>query len=205
MHMKEQTNYEAINKILEKNHGFITRKEIDEENIPSWFLTDFVKRNKLNKIAPGFYVSDGYIADEYFILQMRYPKYIFSGMSSLYLHRLTDKIPEDIFVSCPQGYHPSRKAIPSLVITQISNQDLYLLGTMEVETMFGNSVKVYDRERSICDLIKHREKYDGETFVKAIRTYLNDSPDQSKLFRYAKVMKIENKVFEIMEVIANEN
>lgn len=71
--------------------------------------------------------------------------------------------------------------------------------------MFGNSVKVYDRERSICDLIKHREKYDGETFVKAIRTYLNDSPDQSKLFRYAKVMKIENKVFEIVEVIANEN
>ncbi len=203
--MKEQTNYEAIKKILEKNYGFVTRKEIDEENIPSWFLTDFVKKNGLNKIAPGFYASDEYAADDYFILQRRYPKYVFSGMSALYLHRLTDKIPEDIFVCCPQGYHPSRKAIPSLVVTQISNQDLYLLGIMEVETMFGNSVKVYDRERSICDLIKRREKYDGETFVKAIRAYLNDSPDQSKLFRYAKEMKIENKVFEIVEVIANEN
>ncbi len=202
--MKEQTNYETIKKILEKNNGLITRKEIDEENIPSWFLTDFVKRNGLNKIAPGLYASDGYAADEYFVLQRRYPKYVFSGMSALYLHHLTDKIPEDIYVSCPQGYHPSRKIIPSLVIAQISNQNLYFLGIADVETMFGNKVKAYDKERTICDLIKRREKYDGETFVKALRAYLSGNPDQRKLFRYAKEMKIENKVFEIMEVITNE-
>ena len=201
--MKERTNYEAIKKILEKNHGLITRKEIDEENIPSWFLTDFVKRNRLNKIAPGFYASDDYAMDEYFILQTRYPKYVFSGMSALYLHRLTDKIPEGIYVACPQGYHPSRKVIPSLVVNQISDQNLYLLGIADVETMFGNKVKAYDKERTICDLIKRREKYEGETFVKALRAYLSGSPDQRKLFRYAKEMKIENKVFEIIEVIAN--
>ncbi len=33
--------------------------------------------------------------------------------------------------------------------------------------MFGNKVKAYDKERTICDFIKRREKYDGETFVKA--------------------------------------
>lgn len=203
--MKERTNYEAIKKILERNHGLITRKEIDEENIPSWFLTDFVKRIGLSKIAPGLYASDDYAADEYLILQRRYPKYVFSGMSALYLHHLTDKIPEDICISCPQGYHPSRKIIPNLVIAQISNQNLYLLGIADVETMFGNKVRAYDRERTICDLIKHRDKYDGETFVKAVRAYANDSPDQRKLFRYAKEMKIEKKVFEIMEIIANED
>ena len=201
--MKEQTNYEAIKKILERNHGLITRKEIDEENISSWFLTDFVKRNGLSKIAPGFYASDGYATDDYFILQRRYPKYVFSEMSALYLHHLTDKIPEDIYVACPQGYHPSRKIIPSLVVNQISNQNLYLLGIADVETMFGNKVRAYDKERTVCDLIKRRGKYDGETFVKALRAYLSDGPDQRKLFRYAKEMKIENKVFEIMEVIAN--
>ncbi len=203
--MKEQTNYKAIKMLLEKNHGLITRKEIDEENISSWFLTDFVKRNRLSKIAPGFYASDEYAADEYFILQRRYPKYVFSGMSALYLHGLTDKIPEDIYVACPQGYHPSRKVIPSLVVNQISNQNLYLLGIADVETMFGNKVKAYDKERAICNLIKRREKYDGETFVKALKAYLNNNPDQRKLFRYAKEMKIENKVFEIMEVIANDD
>ena len=197
------TNYEAIEAIFEKNNGFITRKEIDEGGIPSWFLSDFVKRNKLNKIAPGFYASGEYAADDYFILQKRYPKYVFSGMSALYLHHLTDKIPEDIYVTCPQGYHPFRNPIPNLRITSISNEHLYGLGIMKIETMFGNEVRAYDRERTICDLIKHRDKYDGETFVKAVKAYTSDHPDQRKLFRYAREMKIENKVFEIMEIIAN--
>lgn len=71
--------------------------------------------------------------------------------------------------------------------------------------MFGNKVKVYDKERTICDLIKYRDKYDGETFIKAIKAYINGKYDQIKLFQYARIMKIEKKVFEIMEIILNEN
>lgn len=202
--MKEMTNYVKIDAIFERNGGFVTRKDIDEENIPSWFLSDYVKKNKLNKIAPGFYASDEYAVDEYLILQMRYPKYIFSGMSALYLHYLTDKIPTDIYVTCPQGYHPSKNRSDSLIVTRVSDTDLYSLGISEAETMFGNKVRAYDKERTICDLIKHRDEYDGETFVKAIKNYVNGEVDQSRLFRYARMMKIEKKVFEIMEIVASK-
>ena len=203
--MKVFTNYETIEAIYTKNHGFITRKEIDEKHIPSWFLSDFVKKNRLIRIAPGFYASAEYTVDDYFILQMRYQKYIFSGMSALYLHHLTDKIPEDICITCPQGYHPSRKPLPHLKIVSISNHLLYNLGISETKTMFGNKVRVYDRERTICDLIKYRDKYDGETFVKAMKIYVSSNSNQRKLFRYAKEMRIEKAVFEIMELITNEN
>lgn len=71
--------------------------------------------------------------------------------------------------------------------------------------MFGNKVSAYDKERTICDLIKYRDEYDGEVFVKAIKTYVSNYLDQMKLFKYAKQMKIEKKVFEIMEVVSNEN
>ena len=71
--------------------------------------------------------------------------------------------------------------------------------------MFGNHVKAYDKERTICDLIKYRDRYDGETFVKAIKAYAAGHPNQRKLFRYAKAMKIEKAVFEIMELVMNEN
>ncbi len=202
--MKEMANYQKIDAIFERNGGFITRKDIDEENIPSWFLSDYVKKNNLRKIAPGFYASDEYAVDEYHVLQMRYPKYIFSGMSALYIHYLTDKIPADIYVTCPQGYHPSKNRSDSLIITRISDPELYSLGMDEAETMFGNKVRAYDKERTICDLIKHRDEYDGETFVKAIKNYVNGEANQSKLFRYAKRMKIEKKVFEIMEIVASK-
>ena len=203
--MKENTNYSKIEQIFKNNGGFITREDIDSANIPSWFLSDFVKKNNLNKIAPGFYADDSYIADEYFILQRRYPKYIFSGISALYLLGLTNRIPTDIEVVAPQGYHPTRKRIDSLTIHRLSNMDIYKFGTKETKTIFGNIVRTYDEERTICDLIKNRNKYDSELFIKAIRFYTKKINNQSKLFKYARILGIENKVFEVMEVVVNDD
>ena len=202
--MKE-TNYSKIKSIFEKNGGYITRSDIDNANIPSWFLSDFVKKYNLNKIAPGFYADDNYVPDDYYIIQRRYPKYIYSGLSALYLLGLTDKIPTDIEVTAPQGYNPNRKRIDSLSIHKISDANIYKLGIKETKTLFGNIVKTYDAERTICDFIKNRDKYESEVVIKAIRLYVKTINNQSKLFKYARALNIEKKVFEIMEVITNEN
>lgn len=203
--MKENTNYSKLKQIFDNNGGYITTEDVRNANISSWFLSDFVKRNGLNKIAPGFYADDGYFPDDYYIIQKRYPKYIFSGMSALYIHHLTDKIPVDIEVCAPQGYNPTRNKIKALSIRKISNPDVYNLGITELKTPFGNSVKVYDEERTICNLIKYRDKCDSETFIKGIKLYANRSNNQIKLFRYARILGIEKKVFEIMELVNNND
>lgn len=201
--MKDNTNYSKLERIFKTNGGYITREDVDNANISSWFLSDFVKKNNLNKIAPGFYASDNFIVDDYFILQRRYPKYIYAGLSALYLLGLTDKIPTDIEVSAPQNYHPSRNKIDSLIVHKLSNINVYELGVKEVKTMFGYIVKTYDEERTICDVIKYRDKYDSETFIKAVKFYVKNHNNQSKLFEYAKELGVEKKVYEVMEVVAN--
>lgn len=203
--MKENTNYSKLKQIFDNNGGYITTEDVRNANISSWFLSDFVKRNGLNKIAPGFYADNSYFPDDYYIIQKRYPKYIFSGMSALYIHHLTDKIPVNIEVCAPQGYNPTRNKMKSLSIRKISNPDVYNLGISELKTPFGNKVKVYDEERTICDLIKYRDRYDSETFIKGIKLYVNRSNNQIKLFRYARILGIEKKVFEIMELVSNND
>ena len=201
--MKDNTNYSKLERIFKTNGDYITREDVDDANISSWFLSDFVKKNNLNKIAPGFYASDNFIVDDYFILQRRYPKYIYAGLSALYLLGLTDKIPTDIEVSAPQNYHPSRNKIDSLIVHKLSSINVYELGVKEVKTMFGNIVKTYDEERTICDVIKYRDKYESETFIKAVKFYVKNHNNQSKLFKYAKELGVEKKVYEVMEVVAN--
>lgn len=203
--MKENTNYSKLKQIFDNNGGYITAEDVRNANISAWFLSDFVKRNGLNKIAPGFYADNSYFPDDYYIIQKRYPKYIFSGMSALYIHHLTDKIPVNIEVCAPQGYNPTRNKMKSLSIRKISNPDVYNLGISELKTPFGNKVKVYDEERTICNLIKYRDRYDGETFIKGIKLYANKSNNQIKLFRYARILGIEKKVFEIMELVSNND
>ena len=77
--MKDRTNYSLLEKIFKAVDEYITHEDIYNSNISSWFLSDFVKRNNLSKIAPGFYTDDNYIIDNYCIIQRRYPKYINIG------------------------------------------------------------------------------------------------------------------------------
>ena len=202
--MKE-INYKKIEKIFKLNGNYITRKDVDEANISSWFLSDFVKKNKLNKIAPGVYADDSFIVDEYFLLQKRFPKFIFSGMSALYLNGLTDKIVTSIEVTAPQGYNPTRNKLDRVIIHRISNREIYSLGIVSIKTIYGNDVNVYDAERTICDIVKNRNKYDSETFIKAIKWYVKRINKQFKLFNYAKILKVEKELFEIMEILFGED
>jgi|LAHS01.1.fsa_nt_gb predicted transcriptional regulator of viral defense system len=204
--MKETTYYDKINKIFKTRGHSISRTEIDHANIPSWFFYDFVKRNNLTKLAPGFYTSPLYQEDDWFLLQQRYPKFVFSGMCALYLLQLTDKIPDVMTVTAPRGYHPSRKKIGNLSIRYETNSEIYSFGIIEKETLFGNKVRVYSLEKTICDLIKNRDAYDSETFIKALRIYAKrPDKDDVALYQYARRIKIELQVFELMEVILNEN
>jgi hypothetical protein len=68
----------------------------------------------------------------------------------------------------------------------------------------GVPLKVYDRERVICDCFKRRSQMDSEMFAKAVNAYAaDDKKDLSALSRYAKKLRVYAKVTEIMEVLLN--
>ena len=200
-----KTNYSKIEDLFNKNNGFITHKEVVENNIPTWFLTDFVRKNKLEKDAKGFYSSPYWVPDGFYIFQYRYPKFIFSFDSALYLHHLTDKQPFFYEVTGPNQYHPF-KDYPYHVITHRDSRDeIYNLGITTVETNFGNKVRVYSPEKTICDLIRFEHKVEGETLVKALYLYRDmNNKDLNTLMEYAKIMGIEYKVYNFLMVVMNE-
>ena len=61
-------------------------------------------------------------------------------------------------------------------------------------------------ERTLCDIIKNSQKIDAEIYGKALRLYAKSKDkDIRKLLRYAKILKIEHKVAELMTVVLNED
>lgn len=104
--MQDKTNIEILKSLLKKNGGYITRRQIDKNNISSWFLTDFVRKENLKKIDKGFYAKKDWMIDDYFVFQYKYPKYIYSFESALYLLELTDTLPPDFEVTGPKNYRP---------------------------------------------------------------------------------------------------
>lgn len=73
---------------------------------------------------------------------------------------------------------------------------------MKIKTNFGNEVRVYDIDRTICDIIKMKEKMDIQVFQTAIKEYmLNKSKNLNNLIIYSQKMNIEKKVRMYTEVL----
>lgn len=194
------TKYDEIYKICDENNGTVTANMVAENNLDSWYLSDMVEKGKLTRVSRGIYTIEDGDFDEYYFFQLRNKRCIYSYSSALYLHDITDRIPLEKEVTVYKGYNSSH--ITDGTVVHHVSKDLYELGTIECQTIFGNTVKTYDKERTICDLIAHRKSIDTEVFSKAIKNYANASDkDYKKLRAYAQKMKIRDKVDDILDVL----
>jgi hypothetical protein len=54
---------------------------------------------------------------------------------------------------------------------------------------------MYDRDRTICDVLRYETKLEVEVFTNAIRNYIKDPKKNARnLFEYAEIFNIKNKV-----------
>ena len=78
--------------------------------------------------------------------------------------------------------------------------ELVTLGETEGEIDF-HKVRIYDRDRTICDVLRNRNKMDREIFNKAVQGYVKDPKKNiPNLMEYAKVLRVQTKVKELIGV-----
>lgn len=193
--------YVKILKIVEKNNGYVTTKEVVKNGINKTFLTNLVKNGTLVRISRGYYGLPNYIEDEYYKIASKSKNARFSMATALYLHNLSDRTPLVYNITLPFGYSGVLQKEKKVILNFVK-RELLDLGVIEMTSPFGMKIKVYDIERTICDIIKNKNKIDAEIFSKALKDYAKSkNKNLSKLTKYARAMNIEKKVSEYMEVL----
>ena len=88
----------------------------------------------------------------------------------------------------------------NVAVTRV-NEKNYTLGISTAETPSGNTVQIYDLERSLCDILRGSSE-DIQTVLYAMKKYASSKQrDINKLMRYAKQLRVEPKVRKYMEVL----
>ena len=195
------TKYEMINNSIKQNNGYLFVSDIESLGISRTYILKFVRENNLERVGKGIYVTEETWPDMLYIYQLRAPQIIYSGETALYLNSLMDSEYSEVFVSVPTGYNGNRLREKGIIVHQ-DREGIYGLGVIDVKTQFGNTVKVYDKERCICDLIKNRNKYEVQTFQTAIKGYMRGRDKRlNRLIKYAEAMKIRDEVMKYVEVM----
>ena len=187
--------------IARANGGMIETKTATEHGISKAMLSKLYRQKQLRRIAHGQYILPDEIEDELYAIHLRSSRIIFSHETALFLHGISDRTPFEHTITAPSGSMPS-PAIRSECKVYYIKPELFELGKSTVKTPCGNSVSCYDLERTICDIVRSRNKVGTETFLSALRLYAK-SPKKNlnRLDSYAKQLRVAKTLRQYLEVL----
>lgn len=200
-------NFNKLDKLMEIGDGSISRKDALANGVPPATFTRYVRLNQLVKIRRGVYAKTEGAVDDLYQFQRRYPKIVYSGITALYLLGLTDRIPDLMEFTVVKGCRVRKESVGSQAICHIENNaELFGMGNVNSKTIFGNTVTCFSKEKMVVEMIRKRDEYDSELFLKALKTFLKGTDKHMDfLFEYARMRKIEEKAYRILEVMDYEN
>ena len=190
-----------IVELAEKNNGYIRTKEILDKNILKKYLKELVDEKKLLKLSKGLYMLSDCFEDEYFIFQATNSNAIFSLETALYLHNYSDRVPTIYNITVPRNYGGNLRKVKNVDLIYVI-PEFHNMGIIEIESPLGQKIKVYDLERTICDIIKFKNRMDPEIFSKALKQYIKSKEKNlNNLIFYARKLKVEDEVRNYLEVL----
>ena len=193
---------EKVLELMKNNGGLVKTSELIQKKINKMALVRLVKKGIINRLERGLYIDSSKLEDSYYVFQYKCPKAIFSHETALYFHDLSDRTPIGFMVTVPSGYN-SRLLKDSNYKFSYIREDLHNLGVIEMKTPYGNNIRVYDIERTICDIIRDRNKIEKYQFADALKRYAKlKIKDISKLYKYAEKLNIKEEVKQYIEVLS---
>lgn len=188
---------EKILKELSKKYHVFSTKLLLENGFTKYQIKKLVMNNELVKLKRGLYIIDFEMDDEFYYNQINNQYFIYSNETALYLHNLSDRYPNPLAVTTKRGYHLRNNNFKVYYVSD----EILKLGIMEIDSPQGHAVKVYDPERTICDIIKNKNRIDPQVYISGLQSYfLNGKPQLRKLSKYAKKLKIQDKVMAVVEL-----
>ena len=195
-------NYDDIFTSIAHTHGGIIETRVAAEHgVSKAMLSKLCKQGKLHRISRGQYILPEDVQDELYSISLRGDALIFSHETALFLHGISDRTPFEHTLTVPSGH-----AIPLSVKAECKvyfiKPELFELGRTTVKTPFGNDVPCYDLDRTICDVIRSRNKIGPETFLSALRMYArNPKKNLNRLIVYAKQLRVAGVLRQYLEVL----
>ena len=166
---------------------------------PSFYK--FIQDNGFEQVAHGVYASPEAWADENYILSLRCPRAVFSHDEALYHYGLIDREPQKRTITVYSGYGTGRLIKNNITVFTVK-RDLLEVGKTTVTTSFGHQIPMYDRERTICDLVRNRSRFEIQDYQTALKTYIaRKDKDLNRLMKYAKLFHVDGIIRDYMEMM----
>ena len=154
-----------------------------------------IDKGILSKLKTGVYERGSEVVPDESMLMKLFLTAMIYLESALLHYGYTDRIPATWQIAVDKNIAKSQFRISYPPVTPFYLDGRYIdIGKAEYE-MNRTMIRIYDKERTICDTLRYANKLDREVFNIAIQRFVKDKEKRIlKLMEYAKILRVTKKV-----------
>lgn len=170
-------------------------KTLTENKLSSREIADLVQQGFIRKVKTGYYIWSGTENDlsDIELVASVIPFGIICRQSAAQLHEMTTLNPLAVSIAIPSNR--TRVVVPSYPPVELvpSPKATYELGLTKM-SVGHESVRVYDRERTVCDFFRKRHQLGDDIALEVLKNYMSNSRNLQRLFEYAGKLRIKGVI-----------
>ena len=188
--------------IFDKYGGMMRTTQLAEEKIFYPQREKLIADGYVEKIRRGYYqwVNPDDFSEVGTVIRL-FPDAILCMDTALRYYGYSDRTPGDWHLAVSKDSGKSRFKIDYPFVKPYYVEPAVLELGLTTGTMDGHAIRIYDKDRLICDCLRYRNKMDKEIFNKAIQKYIAD-PEKSipKLMEYAGPLRVKKLAKDLIGV-----
>jgi predicted transcriptional regulator of viral defense system len=181
---------DSIAEFLKASGGYARMKELRAAGFQTREISTLVAQGRIERVKPGLYRLAEYgesgehagLAEVCRVV----PDGVICLLSALDYHGLTTFNPSEVYVAIPHGAKPPRISYPP--IKPFFFRERFYSPAIEHVRMPAGEIKVYGREKTICDMFRYRRKLGEDLAMEALKHYLKlKDANTARLLEYAAI------------------
>lgn len=180
--------------------NFFRTKELNEQGITNYKISKLVDEGVLVKVYQGVYALGDVDTIEIRDINVIIENGVVSLKSAAYYYKLIDGEEGKIEITLNRDQKPPKLPYDFFSYYYTTSK-FYEIG-LNVIDQNGRRLKIYDVERTVCDIIRHRSKYDSYIVREVIDNYLkSETRDIDLLLDYASQLRVRGIVENYLEIL----
>lgn len=166
---------DKIISILNRHNGYARMKDLKNASVQIRDVANLVHKGIIEKIKPGLYrlaelqQVDG-IPISFIDVCQAIPKGVICLLSALEFFNLTTFNPSEVYIALPHSAKAPKIEYPPVRCFYFRDR-FYEFGIQSIKSKPG-VIRIYDREKSLCDMFRYRKKLGEDIALEALKNYL---------------------------------
>lgn len=193
---------EEIKELFARYGNVMRTEELNENKIYYRNIQSLLENGSIEKLRQGYYfLVDDSETSEVNMIQRLFPDAVLCMNTALFYHGYSDRTPSQWHLAVDKNSARYKIKIEyPFVKTYLFEPHILSIGLSE-KGIDEKQVRIYDKDRTICDCLRYMGKMDKEIFHKAIQCYVNDPKKNiPNLMQYAKKLRVQKKVKDLIGV-----